>query len=450
MPNPALPPGPRSAPLQSLRYMLDAYGYTARMRDRYGDPYTTPTLNGTVVMTTSPEGARQILEGKEEDFVVGFGVDALTPLVGAGSLLLTSGEPHRSDRKLLSPTFHGARMRAYAPLVRDVALRELETWRPGQPLVAQPSMQSIGLDVIIRAVLGAQAPERVEAFREAIRAGVNELSPLPIFFSAFQREFGGIGPWARFQRRKRSFDALLFEQIAEARKAEDETREDVLSKLVRARYDDGTPLGDQALRDQLVTLLVAGHETTATALSWSLYELCRNPEWKQRLREAVGALGPDPDPGELAKLPELDAFNREALRLHPIVAEIFRTVKDRYTLLGWEIPAGLSLAASILMVHRDPELYPEPLAFRPERFLERRFAPWEFLAFGGSRRHCLGAAFAMSEMNVVLGTLVSRVELRLAQARELRTIRRGLLLAPEKGVPLVVERLLDKPSAAAA
>ena len=449
MPNPVLPPGPRLAPIQSLRYMLDAYGYTERMCRRYGDPFTMPSLNGRLVLTSSSEGARQILGGREEDFVTGFGVDALAPLLGTGSLLLQSGEPHRRERKLLSPTFHGARMRAYAPLVHDVTRRELGSWRAGTAFTAQESMQSIGLDVIIRAVLGAQSPQRATAFREAIRAGVNELSPAPLFFSALQREFGGFGPWARFQRLKRVLDALLFEQIAEARKYESDG-EDVLSKLVRARYDDGSPLSDQALRDQLVTLLVAGHETTATALGWSLYELCRHPEWVERLRDSIAALGPDPDPGELAKLPELDAFNRETLRLHPIVAEIFRTVKDRYTLLGWEIPAGLSLAASILMIHRDPELYPEPLAFRPERFLERRFAPWEFLAFGGSHRHCIGAAFAMSEMNVVLGTLVPRVDLCLAEDRELRTVRRSVLLAPEKGVPLVVERVLEKPAATAA
>ncbi len=449
MPNPALPPGARWAPIQSLRYMRDAYGYTERMRRRHGDPFTMPSMNGTLVLTTSSEGARQILEGREEDFVVGFGVDALAPLLGAGSLLLQSGEPHRRERKLLSPTFHGARMRAYAPLVCDVTRRELGAWRAGMAFSAQESMQSIGLDVIIRAVLGAQSPERVAAFREAIRMGVNELSPAPLFFSALQREFGGFGPWARFQRLKRVFDALIFEQIAEARELESD-REDVLSKLVRARYDDGAPLSDQALRDQIMTLLVAGHETTATALAWSLYELVRHPEWRERLRDSIAALGPDPDPAELAKLPELDAFNRETLRLHPIVAEFFRTVKDRFTLLGWEIPAGISLAASILMLHRDPELYPEPLAFRPERFLERRFAPWEFLAFGGSHRHCIGAAFAMSEMNVVLGTLVPRVELRLAEDRELRTVRRSLLLAPEQGVPLVVERVFEKPAATAA
>ena len=217
---------------------------------------------------------------------------------------------------------------------------------------------------------------------------------------------------------------------------------DTLSEAdVGRRYLMKQGIPDSAIRDQLITLLIAGHETTAIASSWALYELCRHPAWLERLRDGIATLGADPDPAALAALPDLEAVCRETLRLHPVAPEFFRTVRDRYRFRGWEIPAGITLAGVILSIHRDPALYPDPERFRPERFLERRFAPHEFAAFGGSHRHCLGSAFALHEMCVILGTLLSRVDVRLAQDRPLRTVRRNILLAPEKGVPLVVSPL---------
>jgi len=411
------------------------------MRRRFGDLFTMPTMNGTLVLTLTPEGAKEILAGRESDFVVGFGVEAAAPIIGSNSLLMLSGERHQRERKLLSPTFHGARMRGYAPAMLQSAVDELEGWSPGREIVAHERMQAISLDVILHTVFGVQAPERMAAFREAVRLGVSEVSPGPIFFKFLQREFGGFGPWARFQRRLRHLDDLIYAQIAEARR-QDEEREDVLAKLVGARYEDGTPLSDQAVRDQLLTLLVAGHETTGTTLAWVLYELHRNPEALAKVRDEVVALGPDPDPDALAGLPYLGAVCQETLRMHPILAEFFRTVKESYAFQGYQIPAGITLAASILVIQQNPELFPEPARFRPERFLERRFSPWEFAAFGGGHRHCIGAAFAMSELKIVLATLLSRVELSLGLERPLRTVRRNLTLAPEKGVPMRVERWL--------
>lgn len=429
-----LPDGPRFAALQSLKYMRDPFGYYEEMQARYGDLVSMPTMNGHLIVALSPEGAREILAGREEDFGVGFGAEAAKPIIGPNSLLLISGEAHKRERKTLSPTFHGARMRAYAPIARDAALAELASWGPGDELSMQECMQRVSLDVILHAVFGVQSESLLLEFRAAIRDAIEELNPLPIFFRAFQRELWGHGPWAKFLRGMRRLDALIEDQIREARASSAE-REDVISRLVHARGEDGQALPDRTLRDHLLTLLLAGHETTATTLAWAFYELMRNPSVYCHLRDEIAELGRDPSPDELVELPYLDAFCRETLRVHPILAEFFRTVKTGFRLQGYDVPAGVALAGAIITIHRNEQLYPEPDRFRPERFLERRFAPWEFVAFGGGHRHCIGAAFAMSELKVVLGTILPRCELELVLDRPLRTIRRNLTLGPERGVP---------------
>lgn len=440
MPTPvALPPGTRLAPLQSLLYMRDPYGYYERNRARFGDLFTIPTLNGTLVVTLRPEGAREILTAPPDTFVTGFGVDALIPFVGRNSLFAISGERHRKERKLLSPPFHGRRLRGYQETAREATLREIATWTPGGRVELLAAMQRLTLDVVIQAVFGVHEEDHVAAFRTAVRNAVSEVNPLPIFFKFLQNEFGGIGPWARFRRHLALLDQLIYDQIETTRRGAGDG-EDVLSGLLRAGYEDGSALDDECIRDHLLTLLVAGHETTATALTWALYEALHCPAAGQRLLDEVAALGPDPEPHALADSDYLDAFCREALRLHPIVPEFFRTVKQRFVFGGYEIPAGISVAASILALHRDPSLYPEPLAFRPERFLEARFAPHEFAAFGGGFRHCVGAAFALTEMKIALGTLLPRLALSLADPAPPRTVFRSVILAPEGGVPVHVAR----------
>ncbi len=432
-----LPPGPRFAPLQSLRYMNDPYAYYERMRARFGDLFSMPTMNGLLVVSHTSEGARQILAGGEKDFAEGFGAEALAPIIGRHSVLLLSGDAHRRERKSLSPVFHGGRMRAYAPDMRRAAIERAETWLPGERIVVQDEMQAISLDVIIRVVLGVTERERIEPFRIAIREAVERVSPLPLFFKPLQREFFGIGPWARFMYHMRHFEELLAAEITAARTLE-APREDVLSRLVHTVDEEGRPMSDTAIRDHLLTLLIAGHETTSTALAWSFYELARNPGIHHWLQDEIASLGSDPEVDRLASLPALEAVARETLRLHPIVPEFFRRVRESYAFQGYEIPAGVTLAASILSLHRDPAIYPEPERFRPDRFLGRSLPPHEFAAFGGGHRHCLGAAFAISEMAIVIGTLLPRFELALESERPLRTVRRHVTLGPEGGVAMRV------------
>ena len=435
----ALPPGPSLAALQSARYLSDPHGYTRKLRKRHGDVFSMPTLNGMLVIACAPEGARQILAGKEEDFVVGFGTDAIEPVIGDASLLLLSGDRHRRERKLLSPTFHGQRMRAYSNAMQDAAIRGAKEWTPGRPLVMRDEMERIALEVILRVVLGARDEDEVQSLGQAIRKAIIEINPLPLFMPFLQRELFGLGPWARFQANMRELDAQLYALIARARSGKTDG-EDILSKLTEARYEDGEGMSDQSIRAELLTLLVAGHETTATAMAWMFYEIGRHPEIAAQLREEIAALGLAPEPDALARVPRLDAFCRETLRLHPIVAEFFRTVAPGRTFQidRWTIPEGVSLAGSILELHRDPELYPEPERFRPERFLERQFAPHEFAAFGGSHRHCLGAAFALQQMKIVLGTLLPAHRLELATEAPPRTVVRNLTLGAKDGIRMVV------------
>ncbi|MDG2050796.1 MAG: cytochrome P450 [Myxococcota bacterium] len=432
-----LPPGPRNAALQSLLYMQNPYGYMARMRSRFGDIFSMPSMNGMLVLVNTPEAAQEILSGGTKDFDIGFGVDLLSHLLGSNSLLLLAGDAHRRERKILSPVFHGHRMKAYAPAMQRSALDRSAEWLPGETIVMQNEMQSVSLDVIIRAVLGVTEPERLAVFREAIRHAVSEVSPWPLFLAPLRHEFFGVGPWARFMRHKRAFDSLLAEEISSAR-SHPLPGEDILSRLVDSTDEEGNPLSDSAIRDHLVTLLIAGHETTATALAWAFYEITRHPEIERWLLDEITALGSEPDPVELADLPALHAVSREALRLHPIVPEFFRTVKNGYRLQNWDIPPGVVLAGSILSIQQNPELYPHPERFDPQRFLQRDFAPHEFAAFGGGHRYCLGSAFALSEMSVVLGTLLPRYALHAPKKRPLKTVRRHITLGPEGGAALQV------------
>ncbi len=434
-----LPPGPRFGPLQIAAYLRDPWAYTARMRARYGDLFTMPSPNGRLVLCCTPDSARQVLAGRDEDFVVGFGVDAIRPITGEGSLLLLSGERHRRERKLLSPTFHGAQLRGYAPTMQSAANIARDRLPVGERLNLREEMEQISLEVILRAVLGARDADEVSALGVAVRRSISEVNPIPLFLPILQRRFFGFGPWARFQDQLADLDARLFALIRRAR-SESDGPPDVLTRLVDSRYDDGSQLDDHAIRSQLLTLLVAGHETTATALTWAFYECARSPEITGALRDEIAGLGDAPDPAEVVKLPLLEAFCKETLRLHPIVSEFFRTVREGRTfeIEGYTVPEGISLAGSILEIHRDPDLYPQPDRFRPERFLERQFAPHEFAAFGGGHRHCLGAAFAQNEMKLVVAALLPRFEFQLCDEAPPRAVFRNVTLGPKGGVPVVL------------
>ncbi|WP_437878313.1 cytochrome P450 [Sorangium sp. So ce513] len=429
-----LPRGPQGRLRTTYKFLARPVEFLFRCADTYGDVFNMPMYNGDVVVAGSPASVQDVMTAPPETFLP-YTLKSVASLLGEHSLLMLSGERHRRERKLLTPPFHGDRMRAYAAIMADTAARRLAEAARAPRAIAQEVMQAISLDVILRAVFGVDEPHRMRAFARAVIAMGDAVTPALAFLPLLQREFGGLGPYARFRRRVEDLEALFREQIARARAA---PGDDILSLMVSARYDDGSAMSDQAIFDELRTLLFAGHETTALALTWALDHVHRHPEVLARLRDEIDALGPEPDPERLAALPYLDAVCKETLRLYPLVTEVPRLVARPFRLGEHELQPGTGVAACILLVHHRPDLYPEPSRFKPERFLERRFSPFEHLPFGGGNRRCIGAAFAMFEMKIVLGTALSAWQLRLLDERPPRPVRRNVTLGPSGGVPIAL------------
>jgi cytochrome P450 family 110 len=443
-----VPPGPRFAVVQTFRYLRDAYGYLIACQRRYGDTYLVPSLNGPLVMVCAPPEVQQVFTADPDSYVP-FGLDAFTPLLGERSLLALSGQAHRRERKLLTPPFHGARMRAYGGMIRQAAMAAMAAWRPGEAFVMQKSTQWISLEVILRAVFGVQDDARVEEFRGAIIDMVQSAVPSLMFFKFMRRSWGGLGPYNRFVRAMARMEALIYAEIAARRGRPEVVGEDILSLMLAARHEDGTGMSDLELRDELLTLLFAGHETTGVALSWACYWLHRHPAALERLRADVDVLGDDPDPEALAKLPYLEAVCSETLRLHPIVPDIPRTLVKPLTIGGYPLAPPMGVAVATTVLHRREDLYPEPDRFRPERFLERRFTAFEYTPFGGGHRRCIGAAFATYELKLVLATFLRHAHLELAEPGDVKPARRNLVLGPDTGVRMVLRERRGVPARAA-
>ncbi|WP_437960203.1 cytochrome P450 [Sorangium sp. So ce119] len=429
-----LPRGPQGRLRTTYQFLTRPLEFLFRCADTYGDVFNMPMYNGDVVIAGSAASVQDVMTAPPETFVP-YAVKSIASLLGEHSLLMLSGERHRRERKLLTPPFHGDRMRAYAAIMADTAARRFAEAARAPRAVAQEITQAISLDVIIRAVFGVEEPHRTRAFARAVVAMGDAVTPALAFLPLLQRELGGFGPYARFRRRVEALEALFRDQIERARAT---PGDDILSLLVSARYDDGSAMSDQAIFDQLRTLLFAGHETTALALAWALDHVHRDPGVLARLRDEIDALGPEPDPERLAALPYLDAVCKEALRLYPIATEVPRLVAQPFRLGEHELQPGTGVAPCILLVHHRPELYPEPSRFRPERFLERKFSPFEYLPFGGGNRRCIGAAFAMFEMKIVLGVALSAWQFRLLDERPPRPARRNVTLGPAGGVPVAL------------
>lgn len=408
-----LPHGPRSS-LPQLRHMSDPFPYMIEIAREYGDRVTVPILGvGPLVTLADPEGIRALFSADSSTFGMATN-EALAVILGRGSIFLQQGAEHRRTRKLLMPAFHGERVRNYGAIMQRCALRWTETFATNKPSPILPTAQGITLDVIIEAIFGEQDRERVRALHEGILAVVEAFNPMIATFKALQREFFGVGPWARFRRKAEALEALMLALIAQKRGA---GGDDVLSLLVNAKDEEGDSLGDREILEQLLTFVVAGHETTATSLAWAVYELHRNGEALAKLQDELDrARGDQPvaSPEALVKLPYLRAACDEVLRLHPPVPMIQRKLVAPLTVGELELPAGTLVAANAYGAHIREAVFAEPFAFRPERFIERQFSPFEYLPWGGGFRRCLGAAFAGYELQVVLGTMLSvaRFELR--------------------------------------
>jgi cytochrome P450 len=429
-----LPPGPPYPSLiQGIGFWKRPLAFLETCRARYGKRFTIRLpFAPPFVFITDPDEIKQVYTAPADVLHPGEGARVLEPVVGANSVILLDGASHMEQRKLMLPAFHGERIERLTGLVEEVVERELAGWADQRQLTLAPRMQRLTLEIILRAVFGLDPGERLEAVRrrlgELLSFGDNPLTLFGPPGPAMERFLNRVGPLAGFVDIRDDVDRLLLELIDE-RRAGDGERADVLSILLEARHEDGSPMSDQELRDELMTLLVAGHETTATSLSWAFERLTREPAVLERLVEEI-------DSGDDAYL---TATIQETLRRRPVLPNTApRLVKKPIEVGGWSYEPDVCLVANAYLVHHDPEIYDDPYAFRPERFLDRPPGTYTWIPFGGGRRRCLGSSFAMLEMKVVLRGVLSQYAMRpLGTGPELAR-RRNITIRPGDGARVAI------------
>jgi cytochrome P450 family 110 len=421
--------------MSTVRYLRDPFATLLDTAARHGDPFTWRTFLGPVVVTGDPAGIAEILTA-DPGVYSALGAELLGPVLGVNNLILLSGAPHRTMRRFYGPQLRGEHLHQYGAAIARIADEHAARWPVNRPFVVEDTMRAISLDVILEVVLGLGEPGTREAFKGAVLQLVRALKPSFMFIPGLRRPMLGLSAWARFRRRTAAA-AALFEREVVVRRAGDNRRHDLLSMLIAARKDDGTAFEGEEILEQMVSLIGAGHETTASALTWALFHIHRNPGVKERLLDELRGMGREVDPAAVMRLPFLDAVCSEALRLDPIAPLIGRTLRSSLTLKGHTLPAGVAVGISIVGLHRRPELYPDPDRFLPERFLGRDHDPFEYLPFGGGSRRCLGASFAVYEMKLVLATVLRAHALQLTDRGDLRSSLRNTTASPAKKIRMV-------------
>ena len=417
--------------MQTLRWGLRPLPFMQECRERYGDSFSVKFLSfeRPMVMISDPAAIKALYTERAHGLPPGRDI-ILKPILGERSLLILEGADHLAHRKLMLPPFHGERMRSYGPVLEEIVDAEIDTWPLGEEFAIHPRMQSITLEAILRVVFGVAEGPRLERLRVVLTNVLEETaSPFSQLIGLATRRFGGRGPWGKFEAQLNAVDELLYAEIAEHRARGDfEEREDILSLMMQARFEDGGEMSDTDLRDQLMTLLLAGHETTATALAWTFDLLLRHPHELQRLRESLEA-GEDE---------YLRAVITESLRLRPVVPLAGRRLAADLVADGLTLPAGTDVTPAIWLTHTRADVYPEPFAFKPERFLEDGPDTYAWIPFGGGIRRCIGAAFAEFEMRIVLREVLGRCELHKASPAPEKIGRRNITLSPKDGTPVIV------------
>jgi cytochrome P450 len=414
-----------------IRWAFRPIQFLEDCRRRYGDSFSVRFVGfeRPMVMISDPVAIKALYQERPQVLPPGRNI-ILEPILGAKSLLIQEGAEHLSRRRLMLPAFHGERMRSYEATMNEIVAAEIDSWPLGEEFPIHARMQAVTLEVILRVVFGVSSGPRLDRLRGVLGTVLQETAApgRQVLGFALQR-FGGPGPFARFDRQLREVDELLLAEIAEHRERPDlEEREDILSMLMTAEFEDGSRMEDRELRDQLMTLLLAGHETTATALAWAFDLLLRHPAALGRLRDSLEAGEED----------YLRATISETLRLRPVIPLAGRRLAKELVADGLTLPAGTDVTPAIWLTHTRADIYPEPFAFKPERFLEDAPDTYAWIPFGGSVRRCIGATFAEFEMRIVLREVLTRCELRKANPMAERVGRRNITLSPKNGTPVVV------------
>jgi cytochrome P450 family 110 len=428
-----LPDGPNMPKLlRQIKLVFRPLEYLEDFAQVYGDNFTIKNNGNYTVYFSHPQALEQIFNADAASLDAGSGNQILKYLFGAHSVVLLDGTPHRNQRKLLAPPFHGDRMRAYGDTIKEITQKVIYHWQDGKPFNIRGAMQEITMRVILRVVFGLDEGQHLEKLRQELTS-LLELVGSPVvsgalLFNFWKKDFGVWSPWGRILHLRQKVDELIYSHIQETRSNFNQNRKDILSLMMSARYDNGQAMSDEELRDELMTLLVIGHETTASALVWAFYWINQFPEVHDTLQNELNSQNTR-QATEIAKLPYLTAVCQETLRICPVATTCFsRIVKSPLKVMGYELPKNTLIIPSIYLTHHREEVYPNSKQFIPERFLSRQFSPYEYLPFGGGNRHCIGMAFAMYEMKIILGTILSQYKVLSLTQRHIKPVRRGLTI----------------------
>lgn len=433
--------------LQTLHLIAQPTKFLTNCFHRYGDTFTLRALglnSPPVVFFSNSQTIQDLFTLPAEKFDFAKATHVFQPLMGNHSVILQQGRSHQRQRQLLLPPFHGTRLKAYGELICQISEEVTAHWQPNTTISIHHYMPDITLHIILRVVFGIAPGERYHKLKELLSSLMEDITtPLYsslFFFPPLQLDLGAWSPWGNFLRRRQKIDDLIYAEIKQRRDEADDSREDILSMLMSARDDNGEPMTDVELRDQLVSLLLLGYETTAAALTWAFYLIHSSPQVLEKLLQELDNLDGMLNPEVIARLPYLGAVCSETLRIYPIgLICVPRMVKNEPLQVGnYKFDVGTILVPCIYLAHRQKKVYPEPEKFKPERFLENKFSPYEYFPFGGGSRGCIGATFSMYEMKLIIATILSRFRLSLANKKPVKPVRRGITIVPSGDVPMVV------------
>ncbi|MBO1347623.1 MAG: cytochrome P450 [Hormoscilla sp. GUM202] len=427
---------------QGFTWITDPVKYLETAVKDYPDLFLANIVGegGPTVVVQHPQAVQQILTGDRQNFIASGKTHLLRPIIGNNSILGLDGNRHKKRRKLLLPSFHGDRIQAYGQLICDLTLQAFGQLTPNQIFTGITVCKEISLQVILEAVYGLQDGDRALRQSVAKMADIfrSPLKTASLFFPWLQKDLGAWSPWGSFLRQREAIDQAIYEKIKERKANPDDSRRDILSLLISSKDEAGNSLTLLELRDELMALTFAGHETTAIAMSWALYWIHHLPEVKRKLLAEIASLGKATDPVTIAKLPYLNAVCQETLRIYPVgMLTLPRVVQEKTEVLGYELEPGQLVAGCIYLLHQREDVYPDAKQFKPERFLEREFSPYEFIPFGGGLRTCIGQAMAQFEVKLAIATILTNYDLELADNRPEFPKRRGARLAPDRGVQMV-------------
>lgn len=433
-------------PIQTVQLIADPIEFFRSCSQRSGDAFTVRVMglkSPPVAFFANPQALKDIFTAPSQKFDFSIATHVFQPLMGDKSIILQSGRSHLRQRQLLMPQFHGDRLQAYGKIICKIADEVTEPIQPGDRICIGQIVPEITLEIILRVVFGINSEDRYQQLKKQLSSLLDDITKpwysSLFFFPPLQKDFGPWSPWGRFRRRMEQIDNLIYAQIKERRNQKNSSGTDILSLLISAPDENGQSMTDVELRDQLVSLLLLGYETTSAALAWAFYWIHSLPEVLSTLRAELNQLGDSPDPEAIAQLPYLTAVCQETLRIIPIaLISMPRMTVEAMEIGGYEVDAGVVVIPCIYLAHQRTEVYPAPETFQPERFLTRKFSAYQYLPFGGGERGCIGAAFSMYEMKLILATMLSRFQVTLAQQRPVKPIRRGITIVPSGGVKMIV------------